>query len=215
ELRQELTRLDHAPDQAVIAVVGDGMKGRPGVAGKLFGALGRHHINISAIAQGASERNISCVIDGAHQVRALNVVHQAFFEKRRHLALTVVGVGNIGGALLRQLHQQRSYLLTRGFDVVVVGLANSRKFVVSEGGIDLADWPDALSASRRRMSSRALIEALATLQLTNSALVDCTADPAIVDAYPAFIAANHHIVTPNKKANVLPWKRYARLKELL
>jgi aspartokinase/homoserine dehydrogenase 1 len=191
------------------------MKGRPGVAGKLFGALGRHHINISAIAQGASERNISCVIDGAQQVRALNVVHQAFFEKRRHLALTVVGVGNIGGALLRQLHQQRSYLLSRGFDVVVAGLANSRKFVVAEDGIDLANWTSALSASRRRMSPKALVEALSGLRLTNAALVDCTADPRIVDAYPMFIEANHHIVTPNKKANVLPWARYARLKELL
>ena len=79
------------------------MKGRPGVSGKLFDALGRHNINISAIAQGASERNISCVIDGAQQVRALNAIHQAFFETRKRLALVVVGVGNIGGALLRQL----------------------------------------------------------------------------------------------------------------
>ena len=80
------------------------MKGRPGVAGEVFGALGRHNINISAIAQGASERNISCVIDASQQVRALNAIHQAFFETRKSLALVVVGVGNIGGALLRQLH---------------------------------------------------------------------------------------------------------------
>ncbi len=120
ELENQMTRLDHARNQAIVAVVGDGMKGRPGVAGKLFAALGRHNINISAIAQGASERNISCVIDGAQQVRALNVIHQAFFEKRRRLALAVVGVGNIGAAFLRQLHQQRSYLLSKGFDVVVV-----------------------------------------------------------------------------------------------
>ena len=117
ELQQQLTRLDHAPDQAIVAVVGDGMKGRPGVAGRVFGALGRHNINISAIAQGASERNISCVIDAAQEVRALNVIHQAFFEKRRRLALVLIGVGNIGGALLRQLHQQRSHLLSKGFDV--------------------------------------------------------------------------------------------------
>ncbi len=118
ELAQELTRLDHASNQAIVAVVGDGMKGRPGVSGKVFGALGRHNINISAIAQGASERNISCVIDAEQQVRALNVIHQAFFEQRRRLALAVIGVGNIGSALLRQLHQQHSYLLTKGFDVV-------------------------------------------------------------------------------------------------
>ena len=215
ELGEQLTRLDHAPHQAIVAVVGEGMKGRPGVSGKLFGALGRHNINISAIAQGASERNISCVIDAAQQVRALNVVHEAFFEKRRRLALAVVGVGNIGGALLRQLHQQRSYLLSRGFDVLVVALTNSRTFVAAETGINLAHWQEALAGSRRRMTPRALVDAVAGMTLTNAALVDCTADPSIVDAYPRFIEADLHIVTPNKKANVLPWRRYEMLKTLL
>ncbi|MEP7304492.1 MAG: bifunctional aspartate kinase/homoserine dehydrogenase I [Acidobacteriota bacterium] len=215
ELENRLTRLDYARDQAIVAVVGDGMNGRPGVAGKLFAALGRHNINISAIAQGASERNISCVIDGAQQVRALNVIHQAFFEKRRRLALAVVGVGNIGAALLRQLLQQRSYLLSKGFEVVVVAVANSRHFVVSEGGINLAHWQEALRASRRRMTPQAFREAVAALALTNVALVDCTADPAVVDAYPAFVEADFHIVTPNKKANVLPWRRYETLMQSL
>jgi aspartokinase/homoserine dehydrogenase 1 len=215
ELQQQLTRLDRASNQAILAVVGDGMKGRPGVAGKVFGALGRHNINISAIAQGASERNISCVIDADQQVRALNVIHQAFFEKRRRLALAVVGVGNIGGALLRQLHQQRSYLLSKGFDVSVVGLANSRWFVVENSGVNLAHWTRTLAASRRRMTPEAFIQAITRLEITNAALVDCTADDSIVDAYPAFIRANLHVVTPNKRANVLPWRRYASLKELL
>jgi aspartokinase/homoserine dehydrogenase 1 len=215
ELGEHRTRLDHAPDQAIVAVVGDGMKGRPGVSGKLFSALGRHNINISAIAQGASERNISCVIDADQQVRALNVIHQAFFEKRRRLALAVVGVGNIGSALLRQLHQQRAYLLSKGFEVVVVALANSSRFVVAESGISLAHWQDALRASRRRMTPAALLSALAGLRLTHAALVDCTADPTVVDAYPAFIETDFHVVTPNKKANVLPWRRYERLKDLL
>ena len=215
ELSEHLTRLDHAPDQAIVAVVGDGMKGRPGVAGKLFSALGRHSINISAIAQGASERNISCVIDAGQQVRALNVIHQAFFEKRRRLALAVVGVGNIGGALLRQLHQQRGYLLSKGFDVVVVALANSRHFVVSESGVNLAQWKETLGASRRRMAPKALRDAVAGLRQTNVALVDCTADPLLVEAYPGFVNADFHIVTPNKKANVLPWKKYETLKAAL
>jgi aspartokinase/homoserine dehydrogenase 1 len=215
ERERKMILIDHAPNQAIVAVVGDGMKGHPGVAGKLFGALGRHNINISAIAQGASERNISCVIDGDEQVRALNVIHQAFFEERRRLALVVVGVGNIGAALLRQLHQQRSYLLSKGFDVVVAAVANSRYFVVSEAGINLAHWPDTLRASRRRMTPQALREAVARLQLTNVALVDCTADPSVVDAYPAFVEAGFHIVTPNKKANVLPWQRYETLKQAL
>jgi aspartokinase/homoserine dehydrogenase 1 len=215
ELQQQLTRLDHASNQAIVAVVGEGMKGRPGVSGKVFGALGRHNVNISAIAQGASERNISCVIDAEQQVRALNVIHQAFFEKRRRLALAVIGVGNIGSALLRQLHQQRSYLLTKGFDVAVVGLADSKRFVVDGDGLNLAQWKDTLRASRRRMSPDRFVQAIRSLKLTNAALVDCTADDSIVDAYPDFIEADLHIVTPNKRANVLPWGRYESLKTLL
>jgi bifunctional aspartokinase / homoserine dehydrogenase 1 len=215
ELQQQLSKLDHAPHQAIVAVVGEGMKGRPGVAGRVFGALGRHNINISAIAQGASERNISCVIDAGHQVRALNVIHQAFFEARRRLALAVIGVGNIGSALLRQLHQQRSYLSSKGFDVAVVALADSKRFLLDARGINLAHWKDTLSGSRRRMTPEAFAAAVADMELTNAALVDCTADDSIVEAYPAFINANLHIVTPNKRANVLPWRRYQSLKELL
>jgi len=93
ELQHHLTSLDERRNQAIVAVVGDQMKGHPGVSGKVFGALGRHNINISAIAQGASERNISCVVDVALQTRALNVIHQAFFERRKRLALVVIGIG--------------------------------------------------------------------------------------------------------------------------
>jgi aspartokinase/homoserine dehydrogenase 1 len=148
-------------------------------------------------------------------VRALNVIHQAFFEARRRLALAVVGVGNIGDALLRQLHQQRAYLASKGFDVAVVALADSRRFVVDAGGINLAHWKDTLAASRRRMTPEALAAAVVELELTNAALVDCTASDAVVEAYPAFIDASLHIVTPNKRANVLPWSRYASLKAQL
>jgi aspartokinase/homoserine dehydrogenase 1 len=211
EVRDKLMMTDHRKDQAILAVVGEGMKGRPGIAGKLFDSLGRNNININAIAQGASERNISCVIDAAQQARALNAIHQAFFETRKRLALAVVGVGNIGSALLEQLRQQRHYLLSRGFDVRVVALANSRRFVMSPSGVDLTHWKTALGASRSRMSPQALADGVAALELTNAALVDCTADPSIVDAYPAFIEANFHIVTPNKRANALPWRRYSAL----
>ena len=215
ELQHQLTALDERQNQAIIAVVGDGMKGRPGVSGKVFGALGRHNINISAIAQGASERNISCVVDSAQQSRALNVIHQAFFEARRRLALAVIGVGNIGGALLRQLHQQRAYLLAQGFDLKVVGIANSKRFVLDARGVNLARWAEELAVSRRRMDAATLAREIAKLELTNAALVDCTADAAIVDAYPDFVNADLHIITPNKRANVLPWARYAALMDLL
>jgi aspartokinase/homoserine dehydrogenase 1 len=215
ELQQLLTTLDERKAQTVIAVVGEGMKGHPGVSGAVFGALGRHNINISAIAQGASERNISFVIDTANQTRALNVIHHAFFEKRKRLALAVVGVGNIGTTLLRQIEQQRQYLLTRGFDVRVVAIADSKRVVIDGAGIDLTNWRTALDGSPLRLSAAALARALKELQLTDAALVDCTASDAVVDAYPEFIDADFHLITPNKRANVLPWTRYAALMEQL
>ena len=215
ELGHRFTALDVKPDQAIVAVVGEGMKGRPGVSGKLFESLGRHNINISAIAQGASERNISCVIDAAQQVRALNVVHQAFFETCTRLWLVVVGVGNIGSALLKQVHQQRRYLLDHGFDLRVVAVANSKRFVVAPDGVSPTRWREDLAASSDRMDPGVLARRVADMDLANVALVDCTANASVVDAYPTFVDADMHIITPNKRANVLPWRRYSALMDLL
>jgi aspartokinase/homoserine dehydrogenase 1 len=213
ELQQGLMTLDRKDDQAIIAVVGEGMKGHPGAAGKVFGALGRHNINVSAIAQGASERNISCVVDGAQQSRALNVIHQGFFEPKKVLSLVLIGVGNIGSTVLRQLADQRSFLLEQGFDVKVVALANSKKFVVRPAGIDIANWREVLANASHRMDPSKLAFEISRLQLANGALLDCTADSSIVEAYPEFLQANLHIITPNKRANTLPWRRYRALRE--
>jgi aspartokinase/homoserine dehydrogenase 1 len=215
DLQSKLTSLDEKLLQTIVAVVGEGMRGAPGVSGKVFQTLGRSAINVSAIAQGASERNISFVIDSSQKKQALNVVHESFFNNRRVLSLVVVGVGNVGAELLNQLHQQKTFLLENGFDVRVVAVTDSKRFVIIRDGIDLRHWHNALSASEHRMIPSALAKAIAELNLTNAALVDCTASPAIVDAYPDFINANLHIVTPNKLANVLPWKRYCELMNLL
>ena len=215
EFQEQLMHVDVKDDQAILAVVGEGMKGRPGVAGKVFESLGRQNINISAIAQGASERNISCVIDASQQVRALNAIHQGFFETKKRLALAMIGVGNVGSAVLRQLAQQRTYLLSKGFDVTVVGLANSTRFVADANGIDLAGWKDQLRRASARMDATTFASRIGEMELTNAALVDCTVGPTVVDAYPAFIDANLHIITPNKWANALPWLRYAALMETL
>jgi aspartokinase/homoserine dehydrogenase 1 len=215
EFHEQSMRVDVRGGQAILAVVGEGMKGRPGVAGKVFDSLGRQNINISAIAQGASERNISCVIDESDEVRALNAIHQGFFETRKRLGLAMIGVGNVGSAVLRQLEQQRAYLLSKGFDVTVVGVANSKRFVVDAAGIDLSAWKEGLETAPDRMNAVKFAERLGALDLTNAALVDCTVGPTIVDAYPAFIAANLHIITPNKWANALPWRRYSTLMEML
>ena len=215
EFHAQSMQVDVRSDQAILAVVGEGMKGRPGVAGKVFDSLGRQNINISAIAQGASERNISCVIDASQQVRALNAIHQGFFETKKRLALAMIGVGNVGGAVLRQLEQQRPYLLSKGFDVTVVGLANSKRFLADPNGIDLAGWKDDLRAASNRMDAETFARRIGEMEITNVALVDCTSGPTIVDAYPAFIEANLHIITPNKWANALPWRRYEALMGML
>jgi aspartokinase/homoserine dehydrogenase 1 len=215
ELQSKLTSLDERPNQTIVAIVGEGMRGAPGVSGKVFQALGRNNVNVSAIAQGASERNISFVIDSLQRNRALNVIHEAFFEKRKRLAVIVIGVGNIGSALLRQLHQQHSFLLSQGFDIRVCCIANSKHYILDAAGLDIANWQDELSRSRSKMNPRHLAEKIAELELTNAVLVDCTASPDIAGAYPDFVNANLHVITPNKKANVLPWKQYTALMELM
>jgi aspartokinase/homoserine dehydrogenase 1 len=215
EFHEQSMQVDVRSDQAILAVVGEGMKGRPGVAGKVFDSLGRQNINISAIAQGASERNISCVIDASQQVRALNAIHQGFFESNKRLAIAMIGVGNVGGAVLRQLDQQRAYLRSKGFDVTVVGLANSTRCLADPNGIDLTRWKDDLRASSERMDVAAFARRIGAMEIPNAALVDCTSGATIVDAYPAFIEANLHIITPNKWANALPWRRYEALMSAL
>jgi len=215
ELDAGAAALTQKPDQAVIAVVGDGVQGRSDVAGQVFGALGRHHITVSAIAHGAVDRSLSFVVHTSQLSRAMNVVHRGCFEARRSLALAIVGVGNIGGTLLRQLHERQAHLAAQGYDVSVVALANSRRFVVAPEGIDLSRWRETLDAAPHAMETGALARELERLELANVALVDCTAAAAVVDAYPEFIGANLHIVTPNKRANVLPWTRYTELKALL
>ncbi|MBI1803240.1 MAG: bifunctional aspartate kinase/homoserine dehydrogenase I [Ignavibacteriae bacterium] len=215
ELQHSLTALDEKHSQTIVAIVGEGMKGKPGVAGSVFQSLGRNNININAIAQGASELNISFVTDSGSSTRALNVIHQAFFEKRKHLALFVIGIGNIGSALLGQLQRQQSFLHTQGFDVRVCGIANSKQFIINQEGLNLAHWQEELSKSTRAFQPLSLAEHVATMKLTNIALVDCTASADVVAVYPEFVKANMHIITPNKKANVLPWRGYNRLMELL
>ncbi|HEY6191725.1 MAG TPA: bifunctional aspartate kinase/homoserine dehydrogenase I [Bacteroidota bacterium] len=215
EFQHSLTSLDHKKGQTIVAIIGDGMKGVPGISGKVFQSLGQNNININAIAQGASERNISFVIDSVQGVRAVNVIHQAFFEKRKQLSLFVVGVGNIGSALLRQVRQQRPFLLKKGFDLRVCGIANSRHLLLKQNGLDLERWEEALQRAKERFDPLDAAQRIADLEMVNVALVDCTASSDLVDAYPDFVRANMHVITPNKKANVLPWKQYTTLVDLL
>ena len=215
ELQSKLTSLDEKTHQTIVAIVGDGMKGTPGVSGKVFQALGRNSVNISAIAQGASERNISFVIDEAQKLRALNVIHEAFFEPKKKLGVVLIGPGNIGGTFLKQIHQQQSYLHSEGFDVRVCGIYDIGKAVFSSKGIDLKRWRELLDSTPKKMKYSELLQQIAALHLTNAVLVDCTASPEIVNMYEDFVKLNMHIITPNKRANVLPWQQYKQLTDLM
>lgn len=215
EFANDITDVEEKNHQTILTIVGEGMKGAPGVAGKVFQALGRNNININAIAQGASEHNISVVIATAQSHRALNVIHQSFFEKNKHLGLILLGIGNIGSALLQQIQQQQPFLLQRNFDLRICGIANSKKFILNQQGIDLNSWSDKLNDSKQAFSLPALLDAIDQTDFTNLALIDCTASSEVIDAYPKFVAANLHIITPNKKANVLPWQQYQDLLDLL
>jgi aspartokinase/homoserine dehydrogenase 1 len=215
ELQSKLTSLDEKPHQTIVAIVGDGMKGTPGVSGKVFQALGRNNVNISAIAQGASERNISFVIDETQKIRALNIIHEAFFEPKKKLGVVLIGPGNIGGTFLKQIHQQQSYLNSAGFDVRVCGIYDIGKAVFSSKGIDLKRWRELLESTPKKMKYPELLQHIEALHLTNAVLVDCTASLEIVNMYEDFVKLNMHIITPNKRANVLPWQRYKQLTELM
>jgi len=215
ELRQRTAVLGRKRNQAIVALVGAGARQQAAVVGALLGALGRHDVSVTAVARGSSERHLTCVLDSAQRRRALNVIHETLFERRRPLGLAIVGVGNVGTALLRQIRERHAWLLERGIDLQVVALADSRRLLVRRDGIDLRRWREELDASTDEMSPGSLAQAIAGLELARAVLVDCTAAPAVVDAYPAFIKAKLDIVTPNKRASTLPWRRYLAMKELL
>lgn len=215
ELENQLIKLENKLQQTIIAVVGDDMIGTPGIAGKFCYALGQNKVNINAIAQGASERNISLAINAKQSMLALNAVHQFFFEAHKRLALCFIGVGNVGAALLSLIEQQTAALYEKGYDVKVCVIANSKQYIFDPKGIDLQHWKLNLENSKEKFDIQKILQLLATTQFTHTALVDCTASSDIVESYPTFVENNVHIVTPNKKANVLPWKQYQAFIKLL
>ncbi|HNM24739.1 MAG TPA: bifunctional aspartate kinase/homoserine dehydrogenase I [Saprospiraceae bacterium] len=217
ELRAGLVdTLKTESDLAVVAVVGENMRYRPGIAGRLFQALGKNGINIVAIAQGSSELNISVVVAAADETKALNAIHEAFFlSDTKTLHLFIVGVGLIGGTLLEQIRAQAPYLREeRKLEIRIVGLANSRKMLFDENGIDLLGWREQLDDSRQTFSVPKFTEAMYGLNLPNAIFVDNTASAEVAGFYEQILAASISISTPNKQAASSPFLQYQRLKQL-
>lgn len=200
---------------AIVALVGENMKDHPGISGKLFGALGQNGVNIRAIAQGASEKNISTVIRAADVRKAINVLHEAFFEATvKQVNLFILGPGNVGGKLLEQLARQQAHLLEKlGLQVRVVAIANSRHCLVNETGLDLTAWPDELAAAPAQ-SLEEFTQLIIARNLRNSIFVDVTANPAAARCYPDLLEKSVAVVACNKVAASADYASYARLKSL-
>jgi aspartokinase/homoserine dehydrogenase 1 len=202
-------------DLAIIALVGEAMKSHQGISGRMFSALGRNNVNIRAIAQGASEKNISAVIARKNIKKALNTLHAAFFENHtKQLNLFVVGVGNVGGKLLEQIREQESYLLEkRHLQLRVIGLCNSKKMHFDEDGIDLNKWKEAL-LNAEPLDLDLFHQKASELNYRNSIFVDNTASEEISTRYAAYLKKSFAVVTCNKIACAASHENYQQLKDL-
>lgn len=202
-------------NNAIIALVGDNMKSHQGISGKMFSTLGKNNVNIRAIAQGASEKNISAVIAHKDIKKALNALHAEFFENQtKQLNLFVVGVGNVGGKLIAQIEKQQQYLLDNlKLQVRVIALTNSKKMVFDEEGIDLNNWKNYLK-NGEPLNMDAFYDKVNFLNLRNSIFIDNTASERIANLYPNYLRKSVAVVTCNKIACSSKYNNYLNLKQL-
>lgn len=199
---------------ATIAVVGENMKNTPGIAGKLFGTLGRAGISMIACAQGAPQTNISFVVKSEHLRKALNAIHDSFFlSEYKVLNLFVCGVGTVGGQLLEQIHDQYEELKrTKRLKLNVVGIATSKKALFNRDGIDLANYRELL-ADAPESNDKKLRDAIIEMNCFNSVFVDCTASKDVAEIYQPLLEHNISVIAANKIAASSSYEKYALLKE--
>ncbi len=198
----QIQSVETVGELAILAVVGDGMAGTPGVSAKVFNALGQAGINVRAIAQGASERNISVVVEGRQATRALRAAHASFYLSPNTLSIGVIGPGTVGRVLLDQLAGEQARL-AREFklDLRVRGIMSSRRMLLSDRGVDLASWKQQYESGATDADLARFIEHVQVDYLPHTVIIDCTADESVARHYADWLAAGIHIVTPNKKAN--------------
>ncbi|HTV50269.1 MAG TPA: bifunctional aspartate kinase/homoserine dehydrogenase I [Steroidobacteraceae bacterium] len=215
ELKEgQIQRVDVDQDLAILAVVGDGMAGTPGVAAKVFSALGNAAVNVRAIAQGASERNISVVIDAQHATRALRAAHAGYYLSPHTLSIGVIGPGTVGRVLLDQLASQSARLRDEfQLDLRVRGILASQRMVLSDAGVDLSAWRAAFERADTGAELGRFVEHLRANYLPHTVIIDCSASEQVAQCYRDWLASGIHIVTPNKKANSASWQSYLALRE--
>ncbi|MFN8268516.1 MAG: bifunctional aspartate kinase/homoserine dehydrogenase I [Chitinophagales bacterium] len=222
EFRYEIQNRQIAPlvvetSNSIIAVIGENMTNVPGVSAKMFKALGNNGINVKAIAQGSSELNITAVIDRHNEAKALNALHEIFFETDVHsVNIFLVGpTGLIGKTLLKQIHEQFDYLMKeKSIQINVTGIINSKKMLIDSNGINLKKWNTQLEEKGETSSIESFTNKIIDLNFANSVFVDCSASKHVVEYYEKLLKKSVSIVTPNKIANTLSQEKYVRLREL-
>jgi aspartokinase/homoserine dehydrogenase 1 len=202
-------------DLCIVALVGESMKNHQGISGKMFSTLGKNNVNIRAIAQGASERNISVVINEKDVKKALNTLHERFFEDNtKQLNLFVMGIGNVGEKFIDQISQQKKFLKENlKINLRIIALSNSRKMVFDEEGINLKDWKTTVDQGETA-NVATFISRVKELNLRNSIFVDITANYDIANIYDKFLKENVAVVTCNKIACSSEYDNYKNLKNL-
>lgn len=200
---------------SIVALVGENMKSHQGISGKMFGVLGRNGVNIRAIAQGSSERNISAVINTTDVRKALNVLHEEFFESTyKQINLFIAGVGNVGSRLVEQLKQQQAYLKEHlSLQLNVVGLATSKHAIINEEGIDLSNWKEQLEQSPASNINE-YVQQIVSKNLRNAVFADVTAHAEVAEVYEQLLAKSIAVVACNKIAASSAYTNYKKLKQL-
>ena len=200
---------------SIVAIVGDHMKSHQGISGKMFSTLGKNNVNIRAIAQGASEKNISAVIATKDIKKALNSLHESFFkDDYKQLNIFITGVGNVGEKLIEQIKQQQQYLLDNlKIDLRIIGLSNSRNMCFDEHGISLQSWKDKLNKGKVA-SLDGFLKNIISLNLRNSIFVDITANERVAEMYKKYLKNSITVVACNKIACSTDYASYKELKEL-
>ena len=211
----EISPMAAEKNLATIAIVGENMKHTPGIAGKLFGTLGRNGINVIACAQGASETNISFVVDSRSLRKSLNVIHDSFFlSDYQVLNIFLCGIGTVGGSLIEQIHSQRQKLLNEnGLRINVVGIANSRKAIFCRDGINLSQYKQLMDEEGIACTPASLLEEVVSMNIFNSVFVDCTASADVAALYKELLKHNVSVVAANKIAASSAYENYRELKQ--
>jgi aspartokinase/homoserine dehydrogenase 1 len=209
----QVQRIQRTDNVSVLAAVGDGMAGQPGVAARLFESLGRARVNILAIAQGSSERNISVAIDSADATKALRAAHAGFWLSPQTFSVGVIGPGNVGATLIEQLRAAQPQLLGKAnLDLRLRAIASSSKMLLDERGIG-GDWRERLTSSRLAADLDRFTAHLLSAHLPHAVIVDCSASAQVADRYAEWLAAGIHVVTPNKQAGAGPMPRFRAIHE--